>query len=147
MSDPQTGETQRNPRQPSENGRQTKGPKSLSEKLLSPMGGKTSVIREWMLCCRDPPPIGGHWGGHTWKMLKRCHLPALPVGLEDPWAVPKLDTAPDATDPLRSWELIPRGKIRWAGNLPAAAHGCFTCRSRDQPPGPTGNTGTDTAGQ
>lgn len=69
MSDPQTGETQRNPRQPSENGRQTKGPKSLSEKLLSPTGGKTSATREWTLCCRDPLPIGGR-GGHTGKMAE-----------------------------------------------------------------------------
>lgn len=68
MSDPQTGRTQRNPRRPSENGRQRRGPKSLSEKLLSPTGGKTSAAREWTLGCRATPPIGGA-GGH-WKMAE-----------------------------------------------------------------------------
>ena len=72
-----------------------------------------------------PPRPSGAPGG-TGRWLNRQHtggVPALPVGLEDQRVVPQTDIARDATNPLRSWALIPEREDQVCRNLPVAAHG------------------------
>lgn len=92
----------------------------------------------------------GVLGGHTWKMAElAAHWwdPCPAGGLEDQRAVPQTDTARDATDPLRSRELIPEREDQVC-RKPARGRSWQLCLK--EPRSATGSQetrGADTAGR